>query len=552
MIKIPQSLQARFAILFALLIILLTVIISVTIGWRSSDNMKEEIGSSLAETAYQMADKLDQYMWARAGEIKLLSQFDAMRRLDNINHVEMLLNGLKKSFPSFSWVGLTDAKGRVLAGTDGILVGADSSQRPSYQEGLKGQFIGDVHDAVLLAKLLPNPSGEPMKFVDISTPVIGYNGDTIGVLAAHLSWAWVSEIRESIMDPLKNRKQVEIFIVSYQDGTILLGPKEMIGQKLILDSGSLARQGGNSWIVEKWPDGKEYLTGYAFGKGYAEYNGLGWSVLVRQPIEVAFAPIKKLQLSILIIGGVFALIFALIGWYMANAIAKPLREITKAADQLRFGGTVIVPEHKGIREIEILASSLRALTNSLSNTEDELGKMEVIASCDRLTGLANRVGLDKFLTTATAIASRHALDLVFLYLDLDGFKEINDTMGHHAGDLLLKEVAVRLKIVVREEEMAARLGGDEFLVVLYAERAKSITMVNAVGQRIIKTLNVPYLIEGGTAKVSCSIGGAIWKRENQEIKDIINQADEALYKAKKAGKNRLVLSECHSTANAIS
>lgn len=549
MIRIPQSLQARFAILFAVLIILLTVIISATIGWRSSDNMKEEIGTSLAETAYQMADKLDQHMWARAGEITLLSQLDTVRRLDN---VEPLLNGLKKSFPSFSWVGLTDVNGRVVGGTDGILTGVDISQRPVYQEGLKGQFIGDVHNAVLLEKMLPNPSGEPMKFVDISTPVKGINGETIGVLAAHLSWAWVSEIRQSIMEPLKDHKQLDVFIVSYQDGTILLGPKDMIGQKLMLDSSSLARQGGNGWLIEKWPDGNEYLTGYAFGKGYADYKGLGWSVLVRQPVELAFTPVRNLQLSIWIIGAAFSIIFASIGWLMANAIAKPLREITRAADQLRFGGTVEVPEHQGIREIEILASTLRALTNSLTDTEHELGKMEVIASCDRLTGLANRVGLDKFLNTATAIGQRHTLDLIFLYLDLDGFKDINDTMGHHAGDLLLKEVAVRLKIVIREEEIAARLGGDEFLVVLYAEPTKSLTMATMVGQRIINTLNVPYLIEGGTAKVSCSIGAAIWRQGNQEIKDVINEADEALYKAKREGKNRMVLSKEHSTANAIS
>lgn len=549
MIRIPQSLQARFAILFAVLIILLTVIISATIGWRSSDNMKEEIGTSLAETAYQMADKLDQHMWARAGEITLLSQLDTVRRLDN---VEPLLNGLKKSFPSFSWVGLTDINGRVVGGTDGILTGVDISQRPVYQEGLKGQFIGDVHNAVLLEKMLPNPSGEPMKFVDISTPVKGPDGETVGVLAAHLSWAWVSEIRQSIMEPLKDHKQLDVFIVSYQDGTILLGPKDMIGQKLMLDSSSLARQGGNGWLIEKWPDGNEYLTGYAFGKGYADYKGLGWSVLVRQPVEIAFTPVRNLQLSIWIIGGAFSIIFASIGWLMANAIAKPLREITRAADQLRFGGTVEVPEHQGIREIEILASTLRALTNSLSDTEHELGKMEVIASCDRLTGLANRVALDKFLNTATAIGQRHTLDLVFLYLDLDGFKDINDTMGHHAGDLLLKEVAVRLKVVIREEEMAARLGGDEFLVVLYAEPTKSLTMATIVGQRIINTLNVPYLIEGGTAKVSCSIGAAIWKQGNQEIKDVINEADEALYKAKREGKNRMVLSKEHSTASAIS
>lgn len=550
--NIAQSLQARFAILFAVLIILLTVIISLTIGWQSSDNMKAEIGNSLGETAYQMADRLDQYMWARVGEITVLSQIETLNRPDNVANIETLLNGLKKSIPSFSWIGLTDINGKVLAGTDGILVGADASQRPAYREGIKGQFVGDVHDAILLAKLLPNPSGEPMKFVDISTPVLGSDGEIVGVLSAHLSWEWVSEISKSIMEPLKNRKQIDVFIISYNDSTILLGPKEMIGQKLPLDSIALAKQGENSWKIEKWPDGKEYLTGYALGRGYSNYKGLGWSVLVRQPVDIAFASIVKLQFSILMIGGAFSIIFALVGWFMANAITKPLREIAKAADKLRFGGTVAIPEHKGIKEIEILASSLMELTDSLSNTEDKLGKMEVIANSDRLTELPNRVGLDKFLTIATATAKRRNLELVFLYLDLDGFKTINDTMGHHAGDLLLKEVAVRLKTIVRKEEIAARLGGDEFLIVLYAEPTKSFDIATNIGQRVINALNIPYIIEGGTAKVDCSVGGAIWPYENQEVKEVINQADEALYKAKKAGKNRVAFSTDQLISTAIS
>lgn len=550
--KVAKSLQARFALVFSLLMVSLTVIISLTIGWLSSDNLREEIGSSFAETAYQMADKMDQYMWSRAGEITVLSQLDIVRRFDNMAQVGQLLDGLKKSFPSFSWVGLTDINGQVIAGTDGILVGAYASKRPAYIKGLEGPYIGDVHDAVMLSSLLPNPSGEPIKFVDISTPVFGYSGEKLGVLSSHLSWAWVSEIRESIMEPLKSRKQLDIFVLSYNDGTVLLGPKEMIGQKLPLKSTALAKQGTNSWIVETWPDGKEYLTGYAFGKGYADYKGVGWSVLVRQPVDIAFASIRKLQILIWIIGGVFSVIFGLVGWFMASAISKPLGDLTKAADRLRFGGIVTMPAHKGIAEIEILAATLQDLTESLSDTRNALGKMEEVACSDRLTHLPNRTGLDNFLDVAIPTAKRRNLEIIFLYLDLDGFKAINDTMGHHAGDLLLKEVAVRLKVLVQEEEIAARLGGDEFLMVLYSKPMQSYEAANTIGQRIIRTLNVPYIIEGKTVSVGCSVGGAIWPHAGLDVKEVINLADEALYKAKKTGKNKFVLTNSQVTGIAMS
>lgn len=536
------SLKVRFAGILAVTIITLTLIISLVIGWRSSGYVKKEIGDSLAETAFHMSDKLDQYMWARSGEITVLSQLETLRSGDNPANIEALLNGLKKSFPSFSWIGVTDSQGKVVAGTNGILVGVDIAKRPVHIEGMKGQFIGDVHDAVLLAKLLPNPSGEPMKFVDVSTPVLGYDGEKRGVLAAHLSWEWVAEIQRSIMEPLRDRSNMDIFIVSYTDSTILLGPKEMIGQQLTLESVSLARQGNNNWRVEIWPDGKEYLTGYSFGKGYMDYPGLGWSVLVRQPVELAFAPVSHLQSFILLIGGIFAALFAGVGWFFAGSVTRPLAELAKVADRLRFGERSEVPEQQGIKEMEILSSSLRHLADSLSDTESALGQMSLLAHHDRLTNLPNRIGLDKFLEVAAACAGRKKMALTFLYLDLDGFKGVNDSMGHPAGDLLLIEVAGRLKNSVREEEIAARLGGDEFLIVLNTGSENAHELGQLVAQRIIKALNVPFLLEGKTAKVGCSIGGASWPADSQDIKEVIALADQALYQAKRSGKNCVVFS----------
>ena len=319
-----------------------------------------------------------------------------------------------------------------------------------------------------------------------------------------------------------------------------------------MQSVNFAKQGNNNWSIERWPDGQEYLTGYALGTGHMNYKGLGWSVLVRQPIEIAFAPLRQLQLLILLIGSISALIFAWFGWLMAGSLSRPLREITKAADKLRFGEKIQIPELKGIEEIEILTSSFRSLIDSLSETEGELGKMALLAHNDRLTGLANRIGLDKFLEISTATANRRQLQLVFLYLDLDGFKNVNDTMGHPAGDLLLKEVALRLKNSVRQDEMAARLGGDEFLIVLYAEPSEGYELAQTIATRIINSINVPFLIEGKAAKVGCSIGAAVWPIDSKDINATIKLADTALYQAKNTGKNKAVFTKDLLINDAIS
>jgi len=272
--------------------IVLSLVLSGTLGWVMNryavNNMKAEIGDSLFSTAHNTADKLDNFMWSRSGEMDLLAQLPVLRNSNNMHEVHDMLDQLQSSFPSFSWIGYTDIHGKVLASTDNILLGKDLSERPVYQEGIKKKFIGDVHDAVLLAKLLPNPSGEPLQFVDISLPVINNKGQKVGVLAAHMSWDWAREVKQSVMESFRqNDKDIEVMIVSQKDQVVLLGPDGMVGQKLPLSSVKKAQSGQSGWELEQWPDGHTYLTGYDYGDGYMDYPGLGWTVLVRQPESTA-------------------------------------------------------------------------------------------------------------------------------------------------------------------------------------------------------------------------------------------------------------------------
>ncbi|OEH85265.1 diguanylate cyclase [Desulfuribacillus stibiiarsenatis] len=534
------SLRTRFAFTLAFLIIVLSIFMSFFTGQFASQEVRSEIGNSLAEVSYLMGDKLDHYMWARSGEILILSKLETLQEARNLKAIQALLDQLKSTFPSFAWIGFTDPNGIVLASTDAILEGADISKRPVYLEALKGHFVGDVHEAVLLAKLLPNPSGEAMKFVDVSTPVYNENGDLVGVLAAHLSWEWAREVEESILVPLQNRKQLEMYIVSSMDDTLLLGPRDIMGQPLKLDSINRARSGENTWSLETWPDGKEYLTGFSFGKGYKDYPGLGWTVLVRQPAEVAYASVEKLQKVILYIGLFVALLFATFGLYIARRVVEPLRQITLAANSLSAGKQVEIPQHKGITDIEILSESLRNLIRSLTQTEKALGKMEILAQHDQLTGLPNRISLDYHLEKAKAQVERQQSSLTFLYLDLDGFKAVNDTLGHHTGDVLLQEVANRLKQHTREDDLVARLGGDEFVMILSSPTEKAISVGEDIAERVIASLNDPFIIDGNEIIIGCSIGGAVWPADAEETKDVIRLADEALYIVKRSGKNRVV------------
>jgi|GEM_PF-195936 len=167
--------------------------------------------------------------------------------------------------------------------------------------------------------------------------------------------------------------------------------------------------------------------------------------------------------------------------------------------------------------------------------------LEALALNDPLTGLANRRLLSDRMSMALIHARRNQSAMAVLYLDLDGFKGINDTLGHGAGDLILKEVAERLKDTVREEDTVARMGGDEFLIALW--HVTGADYATSVAKRAVKALSRPYSIEGNSVKITASAGFSIYPDHGEDADTLIESADLALYEAKRAGKNTCRISE---------
>ncbi|MDR7072397.1 sensor domain-containing diguanylate cyclase [Fictibacillus barbaricus] len=533
------KLRTYFALTFALFIFITTVFLSITISKQSSKKLEKEVGDSLAGVAFQMADKLDYFMWSRFQEIQVFSQLEALENPNRSNEAQKLLDQLHTSIPTFSWVGTTDNKGIVTASSGKILKNVDISERPVFKEALDKPFIGDVHNALLLAKWLPTQDGEPLQLVDISTPIIGNDGKFKGVLAAHLSWEWTKEVKNIVLQPLQGKRDdVELFIVSSKDQTVLLGPKNMLGKPLKLSNLESVQFKRNDWKLERWPDGKRYLTGYAFGKGYKNYRGLGWTVIVRQPEDVAFSSVNHLNQLIFIIGTIFSILMAVLGWFLAGIVSTPLFKITQAANKLRHGENVEIPYFKGIKDIEILSLSLRELVASLVKTESELGKMENIAMHDALTGLPNRLSLYTYLNEKLVSDHTHQSNFL-LYLDLDGFKLVNDSFGHHVGDILLNEVGIRIKSCLNNDQFVARLGGDEFVVMISTVTPSPIQVANQIADQIIRELNRPFFIQGHKVQVGCSIGAALLTEKDTTPEEILQLADHALYISKNEGKNQV-------------
>ena len=178
-----------------------------------------------------------------------------------------------------------------------------------------------------------------------------------------------------------------------------------------------------------------------------------------------------------------------------------------------------------------------ALFSNITALKEHQQRMEYLAHYDGLTHLPNRMLLDDRLHQAMAQVERSRQHLAVVYLDLDGFKAINDTYGHEAGDQLLVTVAQRMKQTLREGDTIARLGGDEFVAVLLnCNQGKA--SVSSV-QRLLEAASQPVQLNGWIIQVSASLGVTFYPQTNVvDAEHLLNQADQAMYQAKLTGKNR--------------
>jgi len=136
---------------------------------------------------------------------------------------------------------------------------------------------------------------------------------------------------------------------------------------------------------------------------------------------------------------------------------------------------------------------------------------------------------------AIAHARRNKSSMAVMYLDLDGFKQINDTLGHDVGDALLRMVADRLVAAVRQEDTVARLGGDEFVIALW-ELSHADGVARLVS-KVIQAVSQPYRIQGRDVRMTASVGVGIYPMHGEEVETLMKSADLAMYEAKRTGKN---------------
>ncbi len=176
-------------------------------------------------------------------------------------------------------------------------------------------------------------------------------------------------------------------------------------------------------------------------------------------------------------------------------------------------------------------------------------RVQFLAYYDALTGLPNRILLRDRLSQALATARRQKHKVALLFLDLDRFKTINDSLGHSVGDLLLQDVAERLKRCAREQDTVARLGGDEFLIVL--TNVKDIPGVAVAAERFMDAMTAGFVIQGQSFSIGCSLGISIFPEDGADSETLIKNADAAMYSAKDGGRDNFQFFTADMNAQAV-
>ena len=471
------------------------------------------------------------------------------------NDLAELFETLMRVHPEYMQIRLISAAGH---GLEQVRVDRDGEQPvripyPGLQE--KGHFDyvfdtlrlppGQVRlSPIVINHELGTHSGVGRPTLHVSTPVAGADGQPSALIVINID---LNQLFDQLRSDLPAHYQVYL---SNRWGDLLIHPDQR--RTFGFD------QGRRRFLQDEFPDVQqlldtqtESLIGRSDGKDtslvaafvrLATNAGNRESFVVlglAQPEEYVLKESSRLGERIIQVVIFASLLAVLIATIASRALTSSLKRINLAVQQFaRERKNAPLPVQRQ-DELGQLARSFVQMQEEIVEHLEELSRsrnaLEHLARHDPLTGLPNRRVFFERLEHALAAARRSAKPLAVLFVDLDHFKQLNDSLGHSIGDRVLQAVANLLRSATRESDTVARLGGDEFVILI--EQLDDPGRVVAVLHKLHERFQLPMLLDGHEVKVQASMGVSLFPRDGDDIESLVQQADRAMYVAKNAGRN---------------
>lgn len=273
-----------------------------------------------------------------------------------------------------------------------------------------------------------------------------------------------------------------------------------------------------------------------------DFLGTRWALIAEIDQEEVLLPVKQLNTFLIISGAILAIVITFLGYLLASDLANPITAMTHVMSRLAnndFNVNISVAERQD--EVGGMALALLHFKKSAIEQDSLRESMSFMAKHDSLTGLPNR---DFALSQLQAMANEYHVNgkkLSIMFADLDGFKQVNDTYGHSAGDVVLKEVSARFRTCIRESDILARFGGDEFLLITpYTDNTADCSKIAV---NLITSLERPFRLSNQQVTLGVSIGIATYPYHANDVNSLLKVADNAMYTAKRSGKNNFIIGE---------
>ena len=521
-------------------VVYLSLLIMATfplLGWaiynakQEEEEMISEVREDLELITENVKKSLSYWLETHLSAVRELANRLVIWGPENREQLQWETEAIRRTFSDFHTCYIADAEATALAFYPEVspsgryLIGASLGSRPYYERvksTMKAAVTGVFTDRFSIGPV-----------VGITVPAVK-EGRFVGYAYCSLSLEHV----EDVVSKSSLKEGVYITVVDSQ-GRVIVSDFEDLKPLYSFYPGEVITVKRGVPIVSREKGLQplrvgSYLHSYFFRRDSVGED-TGWKVAtfisVRPYMVELFGYLSSNFIAIMLLSALSFLIAKMLGGVISNPLERFVRTIDAFSRLVDRGSRVNLPK-ANLLELSLLSDAFNELTGKLFSYMDELRRL---AYYDTLTSLPNRTLLRDRIDVAIARAHRSGSKVAVLFIDLDYFKTVNDTLGHEAGDRVLVQVAHRLSSVFREVDTVARFGGDEFVAVV--SDVKEITDVITVAEKVLRLFETPFEVEGEEVYLSASIGIAMYPDNGKDPSTLIKNADIAMYKAKEEGKN---------------